>query len=147
MPVGASLDRLTTDLVGPLTVTPRGSKYILTITDYFTKWIEICAVPDQTAVTCAQIMLNDVVCRFGCPLAIHSDQGRNFESEIFQELYKTLEIRKTRTSPRNPKCNGQIERLNRTLISMVKTYLCSEQTNWDIYLDCLACAYRALHQI
>ena len=147
MPVGASLDRLETDLVGPLHVTPRGSKYILTITDYFTKWIEIYAVPDQTAVICAQIMLNDVVCRFGCPLAIHSDQGRNFESEIFQELYKTLEIRKTRTSPRNPKCNGQIERLNRTLISMVKAYLCSEQTNWDIYLDCLACAYRALHQI
>jgi len=143
MPVGAPLDRLATDLLGPLPVTPRGNKYILTITDYFTKWIEIFAVPDQTAVTCAQIMLNDVVCRFGCPLAIHSDQGRNFESEIFQELCKILEIRKTRTSPRNPKCNGQIERFNRTLISMVKAYLCGEQTNWDINLGCLACAYRA----
>jgi hypothetical protein len=42
-------------------------------------------------------MLNEVVCRFGCPFAIHSDQGRNFESGIFQELFKILEIRKTRT--------------------------------------------------
>jgi hypothetical protein len=78
MPMEAPLYRMGTYLLGPLPVTPRGNKYILTITDYFTKWVEIVAVPDQTAVTCAQIMLNEVVCRFGCPLAIHSDQGRNF---------------------------------------------------------------------
>jgi hypothetical protein len=143
MPVGAPLDRLGTDLLGPLPVTPRGNKYILTITDYFTKWVEIFAVPDQTAVTCAQTMLNEVVCRFGCPLAIHSDQDRNFESGIFQELCKILEIRKTRTSPRNPKCNGQVERFNRTLIGMIKSYLRGEQTNWDINLGCLAGAYRS----
>jgi hypothetical protein len=55
-----------TDLLGPLPVTPRGNKYILTITDYFTKWVEIVAVPDQTAVTCAQIRLNEVVIPFHC---------------------------------------------------------------------------------
>ena len=130
-------------MLGPLPVTPRGYKYILTITDYFTKWVEIFAVPDQTAVTCAQAMLNEVVCRFGCPLAIHSDQGRNFESGIFQELCKIFEIRKTRTSPRNPKCNGHVERFNRTLIGMIKSYLRGEQTNWDINLGCLAGAYRS----
>jgi transposase InsO family protein len=113
MLVGASLDRLATDLVGPLPVTSRGNRYILTITDYFTKLIEICAVPDQTAVTCAQIMLNDVVCRFGCPLAIHSDQGRNFESEIFQELCKILEIRNTRTSPSVRPCRHIPNNLNK----------------------------------
>ena len=54
MHVGAPLDRLGTDLLGPLPVTSRASKYILTIIDYFTKWVEIFAVPDQTAVTCVQ---------------------------------------------------------------------------------------------
>jgi hypothetical protein len=53
------------------------------------------------------------------------------ESGIFQELCKILEIRKTRTSPRNPKCNGQVERFNRTLIGMIKSYLRGEQTNWE----------------
>ena len=89
MPVGAPLDRLGTDLLGPLPVTPRGNKYILTITDYFTTWVEIFAVPDQTAVTCAQTMLNEVVCRFGCPLAIHSDQGRNLKAGYFKNYARS----------------------------------------------------------
>jgi transposase InsO family protein len=45
---------------------------------------------------------------------MHSDQDRNYESEVFQELCELLEIRKTRTSPKNPKGNGQIKRFNRT---------------------------------
>ncbi len=54
-----------------------------------------------------------------------------------------LEIRKTRTSPRNPRGNGQTERFNRTLIRMIKAYLCDEQDQWDRNLGCLAGAYRA----
>jgi transposase InsO family protein len=85
------------------------------------------------SLTCAQIILNDVICRFGCPLSIHSDQGRNYESQVFQELCEILEIRKTRTTPRNPKCNGQVERFNRSLLSMIKSFLRGEQTNWDVW--------------
>ena len=123
MPTGGPWDRLATDLLGPLPVTPRGNKYILTVTDYFTKWVEVFPVPDQTATTCANVILNEVICRYGCPLALHSDQGRNYESEIFQQLCKLLEVRKTRTSARNPKANGQTERFNRTLLSMIKSYI------------------------
>ena len=143
MPTGGPWDRLATDILGPLPITPRNNRYILTVTDYFTKWVEIFPVPDQTAITCANVILNEVICRYGCPLAIHSDQGRNYESEVFQELCKILEIRKTRTSTRNPKANGQTERFNRTLLSMIKSFLRGEQTNWDLNLGCLAGAYRA----
>ena len=54
-----------------------------------------------------------------------------------------LEVRKSRTSARNPRCNGQSERFNRTLLRMIKAYLCGEQTDWDMNLGCLAGAYRA----
>ncbi|MES9881558.1 MAG: reverse transcriptase domain-containing protein [Sedimenticola sp.] len=143
MLVGAPLDRLATDILGPLPLTPRGNRYVLLATDHFTKWVEIMAVPDQTATTCANRLLNDVISRFGCPLTLHSDQGRNYESSIFRELCRLLEVKKTRTSARNPKCNGQAERFNRTLLRMVKSYLRGEQENWDLNLGCLAAAYRA----
>ena len=83
--------------------------------------------------------------RFGCPLELHSDQGRNFESNIFRELCKLLEIRKTRTSPRHPEGNGQVERYNRTLIKMIKSYI-NKQEDWDLYLGCLTAAYWATPQ-
>lgn len=54
-----------------------------------------------------------------------------------------LEVRKTRTSVRNPRGNGQVERFNRTLLRMIKAYLCGEQQDWDLHLGCLAGAYRA----
>jgi transposase InsO family protein len=143
MHVGAPMDRLATDVLGPFPETERGNKYILVVTDHFTKWMEIFAIPDQTAVTCAEIILNEVIARYGCPYDIHSDQGRNYESEIFAELCRLLEIRKTRTSPGNPKCNGQAERFNRTLLRMIKAYLKGQQREWDKNLGCFAAAYRA----
>ena len=143
MPTGAPMDRLGTDILGPLPETPRGNKYILVVTDYFSKWVEVFAVPDQTAVTCAEKILNEVVARFGTPLSLHSDQGRNYESVLFAELCQLLEIRKTRTSPGNPRCNGLTERFNRTLVRMIKAYLKGEQNEWDRNLGCLAGAYRA----
>ena len=101
------------------------------------------AVPNQSAVTCANKLLNEVISRFGCPLTLHSDRGRNYESSIFTELCKLLEIKKTRTSVRNPRCNGQAERFNRSLLRMIKAYVRGEQENWGLNLGCLAAAYRA----
>ena len=74
---------------------------------------------------------------------MHSDQGANYISQIFKELCRMLDIRKTRCSPRNPRANGQVERFNRTLIRMIKAYLVDEGENWDKHLGCLAGAYRA----
>ena len=140
---GAPGDCIATDYLGPLPITERGNRYILLLTDHFTKYVEIMAVPDMTAEVCAARILNEYVSRWGCPLSIHSDQGRTYESRIFKEMCRMLEVRKTRTSVRNPKGNGQSERFNRTLIKMIKAYLCGEQKNWDLHLGCLAGAYRA----
>ena len=140
---GAPLDRLCTDVLGPFPESPRGNKYILVVTDHFTRWVEIFAIPDQTAVTCASKILNEVIARYGCPLDIHSDQGRNYTSQLFLELCQMLDIRKTRTTSHNPRCNGQPEKFNHTLVRMIKAYLKGEQTDWDLNLGCLAGAYRA----
>ncbi len=87
MSVGAPLDRLATDILGPLPVTARGNKYILVVTDCFSKWVEIFAIPNQTAEVWANLILNEVIARYGCPLELHSDQGRNYQSKILKELF------------------------------------------------------------
>lgn len=143
MPVGAPWDRLSTDILGPLPESKRGNKYIMVVTDYFSKWVEIFPLPDQQAETCANVLLNEVIARYGTCYDLHSDQGRNYMSEIFKELCKFLEIRKTRTTPYHPSGNGQCERFNKTLVRMIKAYLKGQQLDWDKHLGCLAGAYRA----
>lgn len=106
MRASAPLDRIATYILGPFPESTKGNKYILVVTDHFTKWVESFAVPDQTAATSADRILNDFIARYEYPYDLHSDQGRNYESIIFAELCQLLEIRKTSTVPGNPRCNG-----------------------------------------
>ena len=143
MRCGSPWDRLSTDILGPLPISERGNKYIMVVTDYFSKWVEIFAIPDQQAETCANLLLNEVVARYGCSYDLHTDQGRNYTGQIFKELCQLLGIRKTQTTPYHASGNGQVERFNATLITMIKSYIKGEQKNWDLNLGCLAGAYRA----
>ncbi|XP_045161051.2 uncharacterized protein LOC123525957 [Mercenaria mercenaria] len=140
---GAPWDILAIDFTGPFPVTPRGNRYIMVLADHFTKYVEVVPVPNQTAEECAARVLNDFVARWGTPLAIHTDQGAAFESKLFKELCSMLEVRKTRASARHPQGNGQVERMMKTLLKMVRAYLVGEQDEWDVNLGCLAGAYRA----
>ena len=88
------------------------------------------------------MILNEGIARFGCPLSIHSDQGGNYESRLFSELCDLMEIRKTRTLVRNPKCNCQPGHFNKTLVPMIISYL-KNQEDWALNLGCLTSAYRA----
>ena len=132
---------------GPLPLTPHGNHHILVVQDYFTKWVEIYPVPDATAKTCAHYILNHFVARFGIPYRIHSDQGRSYEADLMYQLCDLLGIKKTRTSPRHPACNGMVERFNQTVIKIIRAFIDGKQNNWDLYLGCLAGAYRSsLHE-
>ena len=140
--VSAPFDCIAADILGPLPLSRRGNKYVLVVTDLFSKWVEAFPLPDQTAESCAQTIANEVIARYGCPYSILTDQGRNFESNLFAELCELLEIRKIRTSPGHPQGNGQTERFNRTLLTMIKSFLGREE-DWDLHLGCLTAAYRA----
>lgn len=83
------------------------------------------------------------MCRYGVPRSLHSDQGRNFESVLFQELCRLLEINKTRTSPYRPQSDGLIERFNKTLLSMLSLFVDKNQQNWDSLLPYVMMAYRS----
>ena len=80
--------------------------------------------------------------RFGLPRRLHSDQGRNFESKLFHELCALAGIEKSRTTPLHPRSDGQAERLNRTLLQMLRTTATDHVQNWPAYLPTVMSAYR-----
>jgi transposase InsO family protein/predicted aspartyl protease len=141
--VGEPMERMAVDVLGPLPETNRGNKYILVVADYFSKWVEAFAMPDQTAETIARVMVEEVVCRFGVPLQIHSDQGTNFESRLYRDMLKMLGIEKSRTTGLHPISDGLVERYNRTLLTMLTMYAQDEQKTWDQHLPFVMMAYRA----
>ena len=103
---GYLMERISRDILGPPPETDEGNRYILVISDYFTKWVEAFAIPDQKAETVARCLVSEVISRFGVPSYIHSDQGRQFESELYQEVCFLLHIKKTRTTAYHPQSDG-----------------------------------------
>ena len=99
------------NILGPLPRTNNSNEYIIVCGCYFTKWKEAFAVPNHTAATVADKLVQEVFLRFGFPTQLHSDQGREFEKDLFQAVCSLLGIEKTRTVSYNPKSDGLIERL------------------------------------
>ncbi|XP_033099760.1 uncharacterized protein K02A2.6-like [Anneissia japonica] len=140
---GIPMERVHIDFLGPLHKTELGNVYILMMVDKFTKWVEISPVPSQTTEVNARALEGDFFSRFGVPFQLHSDQRRNFESELFNSLCQVLQIHKTRTTSYRPSANGQVERFNRTLMDAVRCYVGKRQKDWDVHLPKLAGALRA----
>ena len=76
------LEIVAMDIVGPLPPSKSGNKYILVVSDYFTRWVEAFGIPKQEAVTVANCIVDSVFCRWGVPSQLHSDMGAQFESVI-----------------------------------------------------------------
>ena len=121
-----------------------GNKHILVIGDHFTKWYEAIPLPDQTAITTVNALVDHWISRFGCPYSLPSDQGRNFESKFFEHLMKFFEMDKTRTTIFHPQSNAVIERMNKTLQNMLAKCINEEQSNWSQQLPYVIMAYRSL---
>ena len=93
---GAPLDRVHIDILGPITTSENGNRYVLMLVDQFTKRLECWPLPNQTAEIVASRVVKGFISRFGCPLEIHLDQGSNFDSALFKSVCSLLEITKTR---------------------------------------------------
>ena len=122
---------------------PRNVNRFFSIGDHFTKWYEAIPLPDKRAETTANAPLNHWICRFGCPHSIHTDQGRNFESDLFQQLMRRLEFNKTRTTSFHLQSNAVIERMNRTLMNILSKCLDQNQSDRSTLLPFVLMAYRS----
>ncbi|GFY36525.1 retrovirus-related Pol polyprotein from transposon 412 [Trichonephila clavipes] len=145
--VGAPFERIAFDILGPLPRTASGNKYLLVVMDYFTKWPEVYPIPDQEAPTVAEAVVQHWISRYGVPLQLHSDQGRNFVSAVLKGVCELLGIDKTKTTPLHPQSDGMVERFNRTTLNNLSLMVSKNQQDWDQKVPLFLLAYRsAVHE-
>jgi transposase InsO family protein len=111
--------------------------------DYFTKWPEVNAIPNQEASTVAEALVSNFFCRFGIPRELHTDEGRKFESHLLQEVLKRLGMSITCTTSLHPQSDDMVERYIKTIEEHLRKVVTSHQKDWDDGLPLFPLAYRA----
>ena len=126
---------MASDILGPVTLAEKSrARYILVMSDLFTKYAVTVALQDMTAATVANAIIDEWIMKFGAPDVIHTDQGSNFNSELMQDICRIFMIEKTRTTPYHPQGNGQVERFNRVIADTLSKYCAEKPQEWDVYL-------------
>ena len=118
-----------------------GYNSILVLTDHFTRFAMAVPTKNQTALTAAKCLVSLFVQHYGLPLRLHSDQGSSFESKVIKELCQLLGIERSHTTPFHPMSNGQCERMNRSLLSMLGTLPAEKKSRWKDYVLPMVHAY------
>ena len=132
------------DIVGPLPLGKGQVKFLLVAIDYFTKWVEAEALAMITEARIQNFVWKNIICRFGIPLMIISDNGRQFDSQGFRDFCSDLGIKNQFSSPGHPQANGQTEVTNQTLLRIIKTKLDDAKGAWLNELPNVLEVYRTI---
>ncbi|VFQ89720.1 unnamed protein product [Cuscuta campestris] len=130
------------DIVGALPKGAGQARWIVVAIDYFTKWVEAEPLAGITGRQMIDFVGTNILCRFGVPRQIISDNGTQFEEAEFQDFLKTWGIQHTKVSVAYPQANGQVENVNRTIIDGIKKKLLSEGSKWVDELPRILWTYR-----
>ncbi len=133
--------RIHADLFGPMLAAGRQHKYILCITDAFTKYALVTAVENKEAETVAKAIFSEWFCKFGIPAQIHTDGGKEFVNKLSNELFTLLNVNHTKTTPAHPQCNAQVEVFNKTVKKYLASFVDDTTLDWENFLPALMLSY------
>ncbi|VFQ62673.1 unnamed protein product [Cuscuta campestris] len=131
------------DLIGLMSRAPGNFRWIIVAVDYFTKWIEAEPLVGGTSEQCSKFVSNNILCRYGVPRQITTDNGTQFEAGHFNEFLQDWKIKHTYSSVAYPQGNDQVENANRTIMDGIKKRLESYKGAWVDQLPNVLWAYRA----
>ena len=138
IPVAGPFDRLGVDVI-KFPMSSSGNQYAVVFVDYLTKWPEVFATPDQSALTIARLLVEQVISRHGVPAELLSDREKVFLSKLLHEVYGLMGMKKVNTTAYHPQTDGLVERFNRTLMNtLAKTV----KKNGSEHLPYVLYAYR-----
>jgi hypothetical protein len=138
------LDVVSLDVIGPLPVTNRGSKYLLPFVDHFTRFCDAIPIARQDTETIVRAFVTKIITQFGVPKKLLTDIGVNFTSALIKETRKLLKIQKLQTSSYHPQANGICEKRHKLLVDMLSHFVRKDAKNWDEYVPYAVMAYRAM---
>eukprot|EP00253_Pinus_taeda_P022991 PITA_22991 len=128
-----------------VTCNPRsagGHGFIIVAVDYFTKWAEAMPTLNEDGHTAVQFLFNHVISRFGVPQAIVTDHGKHFRNHMMTELITQMGLKHDSSTPYYPQSNGQVEAINKILVTMLQRTIGVHKSNWHLMLFPVLWAYR-----
>jgi transposase InsO family protein len=143
MEVDRPMDRLAIGLVGPNPSTSRHNNYILSVIDYFSRFLIAIPVRNKTAKCVATALHRYVFSVWGLCKELYSDQGGEFNNQLMASFCQEYGIRKIRTTAWRPSANGRIERAHRVIHAVLAKTVADDQKNWDVVLPAAVFALNA----
>ena len=128
--------------MGPFPTALRQLKFLVVGIDYFTKWVEAKPLATITEKSIRAFVWRNIICRYGIPRVLVSDNGKQFDNSAFRNFCLELGIKNHYSSPAHPQANGQVEVTNRTLLKIIKTWLEGAKGIWPDELPSVLWAYR-----
>jgi len=116
-------------------------KFVLCITDAFTKYAVVTSIQNKNAETVADAIFKEWFCKFGIPAQIHTNGGKEFVNKLSAEMMELMNVSHTRTSSAHPQCNSQVEVFNKTVKKYLASFVDDVALNWETFLPALALSY------
>ena len=132
------------DIMGPFPTIVRQLKFLVVGINYFTKWVEAEALVTITEKNIRNFVWRNIICRYGIPRVLVSDNGKQFDNSAFRDFCSELGIKNHYSSSAHPQANGQVEVTNRTLLKIIKTRLEGAKGIWPNELPSVLWAYRTI---
>jgi Integrase zinc binding domain/Integrase core domain len=133
--------RIHADLFGPMLTADSNKKFVLCITDAFTKYAVVTSIQNKNAETVADTIFKEWFCKFGIPAQIHTDGGKEFVNKLSAEMMELMNVAHTKTSPAHPQCNSQVEVFNKTVKKYLASFVDDTVLDWETFLPALALSY------